>query len=74
MLRVSFCDAWLQVLHAATAQGIFKCVDGETIAYQSMPCANGQTRDAVGDDCARIVDGRSNASSGFSSNQAHRSR
>ena len=27
---------------AAQAQGIFKCVDGELIAYQSMPCSNGQ--------------------------------
>src|SRR5438046_10049139 len=26
----------------AAAQSIFKCVEGETIAYQSMPCANGQ--------------------------------
>ena len=24
------------------AQGIFKCVDGDGTAYQSMPCANGQ--------------------------------
>ena len=26
----------------AQAQGIFKCVDGELVAYQSMPCSNGQ--------------------------------
>jgi len=26
----------------AQAQGIFKCVDGELTAYQSMPCSNGE--------------------------------
>jgi len=42
-LRVSFLAMLAAVVQAAAAQGIFKCVDGETIAYQSMPCANGQT-------------------------------
>ena len=31
----------------APAQSIFKCVDGETTAYQSMPCVGGQTESRV---------------------------
>ena len=37
----------LSVAGAQTTQSIFKCVDGETIAYQSMPCAGSQTEQRV---------------------------
>jgi len=32
---------------AAQTQNIFKCVDGEVISYQSMPCGAGQTEARV---------------------------
>jgi hypothetical protein len=31
-------------MHSAAAQSIFKCVDGETVAYQSMPCSSGHAQ------------------------------
>jgi hypothetical protein len=44
LLRVSCFSIAVSAAAAPSisAQGIYKCVEGENVAYQSIPCANGQ--------------------------------